>query len=379
MDKFKRPTGSYISYMSNLVKSEGGINLAQGIPGFMPPKELLDILSNLAHEPIHQYAAGTGNIKLKEELVKHYSRYQSLTSNDILITNGGTEAITILFTYIMKMFPNSFTSLAFDPVYEVYSNLPNIYNKEFISFSYCEDGSIDFQLLKETIKKNNVKLVFINTPGNPLGRFWTKDEFDNIIKLSNDEDFYIILDAVYDELYFDEKPYIPNEIFSERIFYTNSFSKIFSVTGWRIGYLMAHSSHMIEIQKIHDYVGLCSPSILQEALARYIQSSIFGYNYVSDLRLKLKSTFNILKEELEKLGFYIPETKGGYFIWAKLPSKFVDGFDFSMKLFQETKLAVIPGIHFSKNYNNYIRINIARNKTEINEAIKCLNRFILEN
>jgi len=377
MNKYTKPTGSYISYMSNLVKENGGINLAQGIPGFMPPKELLDILASLAYEPVHQYAPGTGNKSLKEELVKHYSEQCNFATEDFLITNGGTEAITIIYTYLMSILPENFTTLAFSPVYEVYNNIPYIYNKKFTSFSFESDGSIDFCAFRKCIKKNNVKIVFINTPGNPYGRFWTKEEFDTIIKMAHEENFYIILDAVYNELYFNEKPFIPTNKLDKKIFYTNSFSKLLSVTGWRIGYLIASNEHMKKIQQIHDYIGLCSPSILQEALARYLKISNFGYSYINELRTKLHNSFNILKPELEQLGFEIPETKGGYFIWAKLPKQYSDSFDFAMELYEKEKLAVIPGVHFSKDCNNYIRINIARDITDINNAIERLRAFCL--
>ncbi|MGB5988659.1 MAG: pyridoxal phosphate-dependent aminotransferase [Marinifilaceae bacterium] len=372
MNTYEKPTGSYISHMSNLVKEFGGINLAQGIPGFMPPKELLDILASLAYEPVHQYAPGTGNKSLKEGLANHYTDFEV---EDFLITNGGTEAITIIFTYLMKILPKNFTTLAFDPVYEVYNNLPSIYNKNFISFSFSSNGSLNIEKLRKTVREQNVKIVFINTPGNPYGRFWTKEEFDAIIKMGKKEDFYIIIDAVYNELYFEEKPYLPLDNLNENVFYTNSFSKLFSVTGWRIGYLVADKSHMTKIQHIHDYIGLCSPSVLQEALARFIKNSDFGRDYVSTIRENLKVSFNLLKPELEKLEFLIPETKGGYFIWAKLPERYTDSFDFAINLYNQQKLAVIPGIHFSKNCNNYIRFNIARNANEIYEAISRLKAF----
>ena len=362
--------------MSNLVKKHGGINLAQGIPGFMPPNELLQILSDACFEPIHQYAPGTGNKNLIEGLAKHYSQYSDYKPEDFLVTNGGTEALTIIYTYLKGIFEDDFTSLAFDPVYEVYNNLPKIFHNKFISFEYNKNGNIDFDKLQSTITTNNVKVIFINTPGNPYGRFWNKEEFDRILEMAEKYDFYIILDAVYNELYFEEKPYIPLERSNKRFFYTNSFSKVFSITGWRIGYIIAHPEHMTELQDIHDYIGLCSPSVLQEALARYIYESDFGKDYVNDLRIKLHKSFDYLSTKLTELGFTIPETKGGYFIWAKLPEKYANSFEFTMELYTKEKVAVIPGIHFSKNCNNYIRINIAREENEIVEAIKRIERFI---
>lgn len=382
MTKYAKPTGSYISYMSNLVKEKGGINLAQGIPGFMPPQELLEILSRKAFEDIHQYAPGTGNKKLLKGLVEHYSEYSNFSTDNFLITNGGTEALTIIYTYIMGLYAdkehtnNLITTLAFAPVYEVYNNLPKIFHHHFIAFDYDDNGKINFTQLEEVIRNNQVKAVFINTPGNPYGRFWSKEEFDKIITLSEKLDFYIILDAVYKELYFDSKPYLPLRTLHERVFYTNSFSKVFSVTGWRIGYLAMHSSHIDAIRNIHDYIGLCSPSVLQEALAEYIHDSKFGQDYVSDLRNKLKDAFYTMVPDLQSLGFTVPTVKGGYFIWARLPEQYTDSFEFTMDLYHEEGVAVIPGIHFSDKANNYIRINIARSKEEIREAIQKIKHFI---
>ncbi|MCT4601154.1 MAG: pyridoxal phosphate-dependent aminotransferase [Marinifilaceae bacterium] len=377
MSKYNKPSGSYISYMSNLVKENGGINLAQGIPGFQPPIELLDILKDISHNDIHQYAPGVGNKKLKQELVKFYSKYKDFSADDFLITNGGTEAITIIFTYIMQLYNNKFSCLAFDPVYEVYNNLPKIFNKDFFSFSYNEDYSIDFEKLENTIKDNNIRLVFINTPGNPYGRFWTKEEFDKMIALSHKLDFYIILDAVYNELYFKEKPYLPMEKLDDRIFYINSFSKRLSVTGWRIGYFITHEKHRLALQQIHDYIGLCSPSILQEALAIYLNKYDFGNKYVENLRMRLNNAYTKLHNALIDMNFEIPSSKGGYFVWAKLPESYKNGFETTMDLYTQKKVAVIPGIHFSEKCNNYLRLNIAREDAEIDEAIKLMKEFFI--
>ena len=155
----------------------------------------------------------------------------------------------------------------------------------------------------------------------------------------------------------------------------SNFSKLFSITGWRIGYLIAHQVHMQNIKSIHDYTGLCAPSVLQQAIVEYLKKYDFGNEYVTNLRKRLKESYNHLSGELEKLGFEIPETKGGYFVWAKLPQQFTDGFKFAIDLYEEQKVAVIPGEHFSNNAKNYIRFNIAREKSEVDEGISRIKRF----
>ncbi len=388
-NKYQKPTGSYISFMSNKVKANGGINLAQGIPGFDPPEELTNALGSLVNEKLHQYAPGTGNSELLELLLEKYrNEYpclagrlpasqagQAFTKDDFLVVQGGTEALSLLYIYFCKILPKPFSALAFDPVYESYKFLPGIFNTDLVTFSFEPDLTVDFEKLENVCRNENVKVIFLGSPGNPYGKIWSKNEINSLLKLTNKLDIYVVLDAVYKELYFNEKPYLPLDQFNSKLFYTNSFSKVFSITGWRIGYLIAHKEHMQQIKTIHDYTGLCAPSILQQAIVEYLKTSGFGKDYIESLRNKLKESYNRLSEELQKLGFEIPETKGGYFVWAKLPEKYSDGFKFAIDLYDEQKVAVIPGEHFSDNTKDYIRLNIAREKEEIGEGIKRIKAF----
>lgn len=374
-NKYQKPTGSYISFMSNKVKMYGGINLAQGIPGYNPPAELTKILSRIAETKIHQYAPGNGNNELLDLLLGKYQKEYEFSKDDFLITQGGTEALSLLYTYFNKILPKPFSALAFEPVYESYRYLPGVFNTGFVPFSFKDDFSVDFEKLERCCVENHVKVIFLGSPGNPYGKIWSKDEMDKLIDLTNHLNIYLVLDAVYKELYFEEKPYIPLHRFNPNLFYTNSFSKLFSITGWRIGYLIAHQEHMQKIKSIHDYTGLCAPSLLQQAIVEYLKTNDFGNKYIAELRKRLKESYAHMADELVKLGFEIPETKGGYFVWAKLPRRFNDGFTFAIDLYEEQQVAVIPGEHFSDKATNYIRLNIAREKDEVEEGIKRIRSF----
>ena len=366
---------SYISLMSNKVKKYGGINLAQGIPGFSPPKELLEILKDISTENIHQYAPGNGNHKLVKLLM---DKYQGFTEDNIMVVNGATEAVSLIFTYLNGIMDKSKKVMGFDPVYESYSRLPGIFEREFKSFSLSENGDVDFQALENFVQAENVGVMFFNSPGNPLGRIWSEEEIMKLKDISEKHGVYVIADSVYSELYFSKPPFMP--IFhSEYFFYVNSFSKLLSITGWRIGYYLCSKEHMEKIRLIHDYTGLCAPSILQEAVAIYLEKSDFGKEYVSDLRSKIKKSFLLLHDIVLDCGFTFPHIDGGYFIWAKLPEKFEDGLKFSMDLYDKKKVATVPGIHFSDNGSRYVRFNIARPEEEIIEAGKMIKEFISEN
>lgn len=367
-----KPTGSLISYMANKVKSEGGINLAQGIPAFEPPKELLEILQEIIFDNVHQYAPGRGNSKLLSKLEEYYD----IPQNQFLITNGATEAISLLFTYIKNKVKSEFSVLSFNPVYESYKHLPRIFNLAVCTFSITNNSAINFDELENTVKEKKVKLIILASPGNPYGKVWTKNEVDSLVDICNRLEIFVIFDAVYADLYFNEAPYFPLKQKSEYIFYVNAFSKKFSITGWRVGYLIAHASHMKDIMDIHDYTGLCSPSILQQSIATYIDRHNFGKNYTTDLRIKLKKNYEYLSEELTLMGFENIEAQGGYFIWTKLPEQFNDGLDFALKLYEEHKVALVPGIHFSEKGKRFVRINIARKPNEIGIAIEKIKEFI---
>lgn len=375
----KRHEGSLISFMSNKVKETGGINLAQGLPGFPPPDGLIEALKKAAGENIHQYAPGIGNADLLTMIIEKYKDMTAFSRDNLLVTNGATEAITTIFIYLSGIIEKPFSVLTFDPVYESYSNLPKIFGAGFVPFSFDEFSQIDFAALGKTISEKNVKAVFVNSPGNPYGRIWSKDEVLKILKMSLEQKFFVIFDAVYQDIYFGEKPYIPVDTLGENVFYVNSFSKMLSITGWRIGYVAAHEKHIKKMRSIHDYTGLSSPSVLQRAIALYLKESSIAKDYLPELRKNISASFDIMKSALIPLGFSIPKIDGGYFIWTKMPDRFSDGYDFAIDFYDKKRVAVVPGIHFSENGARYIRFNIAKDKKEIIEAAGKLKEYLTEN
>lgn len=367
---------SYISIMSNKVKQFGGINLAQGLPGFAPPAELLTCLQEVALLPVHQYPPATGNFKLLEYIQNDYQNQLDLTAFKPLMTCGATEAISLIFNYLHLLINDSYSVMAFNPAYESYRRLPELYRVPFIPFGKLEDISIDFDLLEKTIVANQVKIFFIASPGNPHGRTFSSSDFKKLMDLSLKHQFYLIIDDVYSELYFNQSSSVPLKDFHSYCFLINSFSKRFSITGWRVGFLFAHESHFLALKNLHDYTGLCVPSVLQEALAKFLSIPNVADLYVTWLRNEVKNGFDFISHELQTLDFYIPPIDGGYFVWTRLPEPFTDGVEFAENLYQQQKVAVVPGIHFSDDAKNWIRINIARPYEELDLALKGIKQFL---
>lgn len=366
--------GSLISFFSNKVKLNGGTNLAQGIPGLKPPQKLLEIFADTLKEDIHQYAPGVGNKMLLDKIYAKHSETNNTTK--IFITNGATEAVALIYSYLHNRYKDELNAMSFSPAYESYIHLPQIYGNKFFTYKTNAEEYFDNNDFKNFFVENKIKVVFLASPGNPYGKTMSKEKMNFLIDLCEANDAYIIIDAVYSELYFNnEKPYYPTDRISKNVFYTNSFSKKFSITGWRIGYFLFHESHFEQISYIHDYTGLSSPAPQQQAIAKFLETED-SKTYVTDLRAKIIENLNIANDALKSAGFYCPSNDGGYFVWAKLPNEKIDGLAFGLDLYDNTRTAVIPGAHFGKEWSNYIRINIARETPELVTGVNNIIKFV---
>ena len=372
----KKPDGSLISHFSRMAKKYGGINLAQGRPGFDPPEELLEILrENSSKGDLHQYAPANGDFRLLELLAKRYSKYSPKSTDNFLVVNGATEGIFLVFLYLTKITEKPFFSLSFDPVYESYPEVSRLFDIPFHYFDLDENMDVDFNRLEKVIRDKKVKIMFIASPGNPLGKVWTEREINQVISLSKKYDFYIIFDAVYNDIYFKIPPFNPMSLEYKKLFYVNSFSKMLSISGWRIGYTIADSIHMKKIRNIHDYTSVSSPSIFQTVIAEYLSRFDFGKEYIQSIREKCRGSYSSLKGVLDKTGFLVPEIQGGYFIWAKLPPRYPDAFEFATDLYNKSRVSLVPGENFSLTKKNYVRINIGNEISIIKEAAVKIQSF----
>ena len=375
----KMPQGSLISYFSTLVKEHGGINLAQGIPGFNPPQELIQALHSVADKPFHQYPPGIGNFSLRQQILQHYSGKAPVSNDQLLILQGATEALSLLFLYVLRIHKGTFTTLSFTPPYESYRQLPLQFGLPFIEVDPTDQGGIPLDKVETYIEKENVKLVFLASPGNPHGLVFPQNDVDALVELCSQKKCFLVFDSVYRSLYFGQEPYVPLHKLNPYLFVVDGFSKWFSITGWRIGFLFHHESHMAALRSLHDYTGLCTNAVLQEALACFVESSDFGKIYSENLRHDMHKNYQFAFDKLNAIGFSPCKADGGYFIWTQLPERFNDGFEFAYTLFEKSKVSIVPGIHFSTNAGKYVRFNIARPMQELSEGLDRLENFLKEN
>lgn len=368
---------SLIARFSGLVKRYGGFNLAQGIPGFQPPRELLDQLIRVIGQDVHQYPPGQGNPELIRAIISRYRHLKELGEDQVTVMQGATEAVSLSYLYVRQLRGGSLTSLAFDPVYESYGHLPRIYGDQLIRFPIQEADNLEWDRLEEILRKDRPGLVFLNSPGNPTGRVWRMEELQIINDWSEQYDFHVLFDGVYLETRYEDDPVANPLVFkNSNWLYANSFSKMLSITGWRVGYLISDASHMRMIRDIHDYTGLCASAPMQEAVARYLTEPDSLERYLTQIRKKLKTAADLVCPVLRHHGFQFADPRAGYFLWAELPPDYPDSMDFCLRLYEQARVAMVPGVHFSDQGQRFVRINIAREARELEQAMKALESFL---
>lgn len=344
-------TESVIREMTRISDLLGGYNLSQGFPDFNAPDEIKNAAIKAINNNLNQYPVTFGEPELRDAISKKALEYNNINCNpasEITVTCGATEAMIAALKAIIN--PGD-EIIILEPFYENYGpdGILSGATPRYVTM-YPPDWHFDYKELEKTFN-NKTKAIIINTPNNPTGKVFTKEEMQFIAGLCQKWDAYAITDEIYEHILYDNCRHISIaslDGMADRTITINSVSKTYSVTGWRVGWAIASEPITSRIRKIHDFLTVGAPTPLQHAAAKALS---FPQNYYVDLREKYNSSRDFLYDVLKDKGFkpYLPE--GAYYIitdvsdlWDKL--KAVNDFDFSRKLIEKTKVATVPGFSF---------------------------------
>jgi methionine aminotransferase len=261
--------------MSALAAEYGALNLSQGFPNFEADPELLRLLGEFSAKGFNQYAPMIGVQALRERLSSKTQKLHNVfydADTEITITSGATEAI---FAAIAAVVDQGDEVIIFEPAYDSY--LPAIELNGgvpvYITLHYPH-FEIDWDLVKSKIT-DNTKLIIINTPHNPTGSVFRKNDLEKLAEIIQDKNIYLIGDEVYEHIIFDDLAHhslCTHPVLKERSFICGSFGKTFHVTGWKIGYCLAPKELSVEFRKIHQYLTFSTFTPAQYALAEYLKN-----------------------------------------------------------------------------------------------------------
>ncbi len=347
-------TESVIREMTRICDAVGGYNLSQGFPDFESPKAIKEAAIKAIDEGWNQYPVTFGEPELREAISKKANDYNGIKCNpetDITVTCGATEAMIATLKAIIN--PGE-EIIVFEPFYENYSAdgilsgaTPRYVtlNPPFWEFSFEE--------LERTFNEKT-KAIIINTPHNPTGKVFSKQELEEVARLCIKWDTYAITDEIYEHILYDGEKHISLATIpgmANRTITINSISKTYSVTGWRVGWAIADKPITERIRKVHDFLTVGAPTPFQHAA---VVGLSFDKEYYNNLQKHYAKARKLLYDILDKTGFktYLP--KGSYYIITEVDDlmnrmKIDDDFTFSRKLIEVTGVATVPGSSFYFN------------------------------
>lgn len=363
-------TESVIRKMTRVANQTGAINLSQGFPDFDPPVELVEALKEVAVRGPHQYAVTWGSQKFREALAKKQQRFMGVPidpDKNIVVTCGSTEA---MMTAMMAVTNPGDKVIIFSPFYENYTADTILTGAIPIYVSlHAPDFNFDEEELKEAFKQRPKAIILCN-PGNPTGKVFSYEELRIIARYAEKYDTFVITDEVYEHIVY--KPFKHTYFASlpgmfERTISCSSLSKTYSITGWRLGYVIAPSKIINEARKVHDFLTVGAAAPLQEAAVTALS---FPDEYYDKLLEEYTHKRSLFLNVLDDIGLRYFTPQGAYYVMVDI-SDF--GYDndvtFCEWLARIIGVAAVPGSSFFRdNVNNYIRFHFAKKEGTLIEA-----------
>ena len=382
-DRVNTFTDSVIRRMTRISDEYGAINLSQGFPDFDPPKAILDRLAEVAYEGPHQYSVTFGAENFREALAKKQGKAIGREINpetEIVVTCGGTEA---MMSAMMTICNPGDKVMVFSPFYENYGADAILSGAEPIYIPLVPPTyEFDINLVEEGFKAG-AKAIIVCNPSNPCGKVFTREELTQIGELAVKYDGFVVTDEVYEHMV-----YAPNEHVCmaslpgmyEHTITCNSLSKTYSITGWRLGYLIGPERVIEAAKKVHDFLTVGAAAPLQEAAVTGLKFGPEYYEWLKDLYTEKR---DYLCGRLEQMGLPHTTPQGSYFVLVNI-SGFLERPEFSgwtdlefcEWMIKKYGVAAVPGSSFFKEpVNNYIRLHFSRGKETLKMAADRLEKM----
>lgn len=367
-------TDSVIRRMTRISNKYGAVNLSQGFPDFDPPKEILDRLAEVAHEDYHQYSITWGAQNFREALAAKQTHYMGRAidpDSEIVVTCGSTEA---MMTAMMTVTNPGDKVVIFSPFYENYGADTILSGAEPIYVPLTPpDFNFDPEVLENAFRQHPKALILCN-PSNPCGKVFTRAELETIAALANKYDVYVITDEVYEHIVY--APHTHTYFATlpgmwERTIPCSSLSKTYSVTGWRLGYVIAPAPIIERAKKVHDFLTVGAAAPLQEAV---IPGLKFGQDYYDDLLQKYTHKRDLFCKGLDDLCLVHNIPQGAYYVMLDISAFGYDSdLQFCEDLAAKVGVGAVPGSSFFREpVNHLIRFHFAKKDDTLNEALNRL-------
>ncbi len=343
-----------------------------GEPNFTPPKPVIrGLISSFQKNKIIGYGSSSGLPELRMALAREISEDHNRTidPDQILITPGGRFAV---FATIMSFVSELERIIIPQPTWPAYEECAMLTKGRVIPISTTLKGGWDLDLSKlEEEMRKGAKMLVLNNPSNPTGKVVNGRRFHEIVELARKYDTFVLSDEVYEKYVRSKSPSIIEEDYEDSV-YINSFSKQFSLTGWRIAYLVTTKEHAKRIRRIIQTAVTCVPEFIQRGAVLALREG------KTDAQRKINSILNkvdLTCRELSKIDveFYKPE--GAFYVFPRAKKKNFDSIKFATQLLKDRQVSISPGQSFG-NYPAFFRLAVSLPQRQIPKAIQSIGQAI---
>lgn len=365
------------THMSALAVEHGAVNLGQGFPDEDGPVAIREAASRALLEGPNQYPPMRGRIELRRAVAAHAKRFYGFDLNpdtDVVVTSGATEALT---ASIMAMVGEGEVVLI-EPSYDSYRPIVEAMGA---TARVVKLAAPDWKLTEEALRAAvtpKTRAILINSPLNPIGRVFGRDELEIVARVLRDTNVVAICDEVYEHLVFDDLPHIPLASLPgmrERCLRIGSSGKMFSLTGWKVGWVTGPSDLVRVVANVHQFITFTTSPALQLGIAHGLEHEM---DFTLTLTKTLQANRDVLRAGIEKLGFTPLACEGSYFLTADIRGLTnEDDRTFCERLVREAGVALIPLSPFftSGNPNQYVRFAFCKKRAVIDEAVTRLENY----
>jgi aspartate/methionine/tyrosine aminotransferase len=378
-DKAARFTESVIREMTRLANLHGAVNLSQGFPDFPAPQEVKEAAWQAIAADVNQYAITWGARSLRQAVAAKFERLYGVPvdpERQVTVTCGSTEAM--IATLLAVLNPGD-EVVVFEPFYENYGPDAILSGAvpRFVSLR-PPDWSFDPDELARAFG-DRTRAVIVNTPNNPTGKVFSREELSLIAGLCQRHDALAVTDEIYEHILYDGSVHLPLAAFpgmAERTVTINGMSKTYSVTGWRVGWTIAPPEVTSAIRKVHDFLTVGAAAPLQEAGALALA---LPATYYRDLAAAYARRRDRLLPILERAGFRVHVPRGAYYVMTEIDGLgWDDDVAFARHLVEEVGIAVVPGSSFYRDPadgRRQVRFAFCKKDATLDEAERRLGRL----
>ena len=376
-DRTKSFTDSVIRRMTRISNRFNAVNLSQGFPDFDPPEALTNALKEVAAKGPHQYSITWGAQNFREALAAKHARFTGMQINpeaEIVVTCGSTEAM--MCAMMSTVNPGDKVAV-FSPFYENYGADAILSGAEPL-YIPLRPPLFDFDPdeLEGAFKKGAKALILCN-PSNPCGKVFTKKELMLIAELAEKYDAYVITDEVYEHIVYDPFEHITFAALPgmrKRTISCGSLSKTYSITGWRLGYIIAPPEITDTARKVHDFLTVGAAAPLQEAAVTALN---FGDDYYRELKEKYTVLRDFFLAGLDRAGLSHTTPQGAYYVLVDISEfGFKSDLEFCELLAEKTGVGAVPGSSFFReDVNHLIRFHFAKKESTLAAALERLMKI----